>query len=478
MGYKRILFLLPLAFAALIFVSGCGKKGCTDPKAQNFEPDATKNDGCIYDRGATSLINVVDDGSGVGTVTWRNENIYVLEGLVYVNSGQTLTIEPGTIIKCKADTGAGATALIVAQGGVINANGTPNSPIIFTAESDNLDRNDEIVEGTRGLWGGLILLGNGRLNATLFTEQFDGIPANETRGKYGGQNDADNSGILSYVSIRYAGGSIGGTSKLAGLNLAGVGSSTDIHHVEVIFSGDDGIRFNGGATSSKYMISAFNGDDCFVTENGYRGKGQFWFSIQDGIKGEYAGDNSGGAGNLYSHPVVYNATHIGRGQGDNLPTAVFQENTQGEYHNSIFIDHGKGIQIAVSQNNPDAIDQFNGGKIRFYTNVFWNVGSNTAATCLVPLANGTVPAGTLQAAADTLTGYFGVALNSIADPLISISRTRNGTLNPLPQNSAVLAGATVPSDGYFTPAVYRGAFDGVDNWLLGWTFLDEGGYLE
>ena len=76
-------------------------------------------------------IIVTDDGSGTGTTTWTNDNTYFLDGFVFVNSGQVLTIEAGTVIKGIAGTGADASALVVARGGQIFANGTAkNMPCV------------------------------------------------------------------------------------------------------------------------------------------------------------------------------------------------------------------------------------------------------------------------------------------------------------------------------------------------------------
>ena len=126
-------------------------------------------------------------------------NIYILNGFVFVNDGQTLTIEKGTIIKGKAGQGENASALIVAMGGKIMAEGTADLPIIFTAEADDLQ--GSVPDLDNGLWGGIIILGKANLNTSSVPQQIEGIPTNEPRGAYGGTNDGDDSGILKYVSI-------------------------------------------------------------------------------------------------------------------------------------------------------------------------------------------------------------------------------------------------------------------------------------
>ena len=95
---------------------------------------------------------VLDNGSGTGTTTWTNDNVYVLDGFVFVNSGDVLTIEAGTVIKGQSGSGADASALVVARGGQIQANGTAENPIILTFEADALDGSTPF--NVRGQWGG------------------------------------------------------------------------------------------------------------------------------------------------------------------------------------------------------------------------------------------------------------------------------------------------------------------------------------
>src|SRR5690606_14649209 len=109
-------------------------------------------------------IDVTESLDGVGTTTWESQNTYILNGFIYVNDGQTLTIEPGTVIKGQTGQAEDASALIVARGGTIIANGTADNPIIFTALADDVTRTDDLPKNQRGLWGGVIILGNAYIN--------------------------------------------------------------------------------------------------------------------------------------------------------------------------------------------------------------------------------------------------------------------------------------------------------------------------
>ena len=138
--------------------------------------------------------SITDDGSGTGTVTWTKDKEYLLDGFVFVNPGQTLTIEAGTVIRAKTGQGESASALIVARGGKITANGTYGNPIVFTSILDD----GSLPTDTSGLWGGIIILGSAPINTDTGEGFIEGIPVSEARGQFGGSNEADNSGSLEF----------------------------------------------------------------------------------------------------------------------------------------------------------------------------------------------------------------------------------------------------------------------------------------
>ncbi len=119
-------------------------------------------------------IVITDSGEGTGTTSWTSNNVYILDGFVFVNDGQTLTIEAGTVIKGKGGQGENASALIVARGGMLMAEGTKEEPIIFTAEADDLD--GSVANLDDGLWGSVIMLGKASLNTVPGEQQIEGIP--------------------------------------------------------------------------------------------------------------------------------------------------------------------------------------------------------------------------------------------------------------------------------------------------------------
>lgn len=447
MKTKNLLLITAVFVGLGIMTSSCSKKeGCTDTTAENFNPEADKDDGsCIYATAPTpagsNTVTITDVGSGVGTSSWTNDNVYLLDGFVFVNSGQTLTIQPGTVIKGKPGTGANASALIVAQGGMINACGTVSQPIIFTFEADPLDGSVPIT--TTGQWGGLMILGDAILNTVPTTQNIEGIPTSEPRGSYGGSNDADNSGSMCYVSIRHGGTDIGAGNEINGLTLGGVGSGTSIHHIEVVANADDGVEFFGGVPSLKHILVSNVLDDSFDYDQGFRGRGQFWVAIEN-ANSDRGGEHDGGTnpedGLPYATPMIYNATYIGNGISRAL---TFRDNAGGEYHNSVFHDFGKGIDIEDLTSGQDSKGRLDAGELKFAGIVLSNIGSDNIVD------NNAVD----------LSGHPSITNLSTTTAGISAS-------NPVPGSS--LGTGVASGDSWYDNVTYIGAFDAT-NWAQGWT---------
>lgn len=425
---------------------------------------------------SAATITVTDASIQPGQqVVWTADNTYVMDGLVFVEEASTLTIEAGTVIKGKPGQGENASALVVARGGQIFANGTASQPIIFTAEADNVDDPFDLPLSARGLWGGVIILGRARLNSTPGETPIEGIPTSEPRGLYGGNDDDDNSGVLRYVSIRHGGTDIGAGNEINGLTMGGVGRGTVIEYVEVYNNVDDGFEWFGGTVNTRYLVSAFNGDDSFDYDEGFRGKGQFWFAIMDAAVGNRAGEHDGGTtpedGQPYSMPVIYNATYIGSGMtspnADNDAALEIRDNAGGMYYNSVFTEFaGEGVDVEALTSGEDSRARLEAGDLVLANNIWWNFGAGNDIAAI-----GAGDAWTM----DHLSAHS----NRIVDPqLTSISRTPDGGLDPRPRagGPAFTGAAAVPADGFFTPVNYVGAF-GTQLWPAGWTFISQAGIL-
>ena len=213
-----------------------------------------------------------------GATVWTSDNTYILTEVVYVEDQETLTIQAGTVIKGQPGTGAETKALVVAPGGKIFANGTPSHPIIMTAEADDVFDPWDLGMFDRGLWGGLILLGKAPLNSPIgtspITDSIEGLPVGDPRNVFGGSDENDNSGVLRFVSVRHAGSRISPNNEVNGVTFGGVGRGTLVEYVETYATADDGFEWFGGTVDSRYLVSAFNDDDCFDYDQGFRGRGQ------------------------------------------------------------------------------------------------------------------------------------------------------------------------------------------------------------
>ncbi len=449
-------------------------------------------------------IVVINDSSiGVDdTLHWTADNVYELDGLVIVEEGAQLHVEAGTVVKARDGVGTSASALVVARGGKLFAEGTATQPIIFTSVQDNISSVDLLTYEDRGLWGGIVLLGyaitNNPGDGSGDYKEIEGVneilPDGDTRAEYGGMDDEDSSGIMRFVSIRHTGINVGESdgNEIQGLTLGGVGRGTTLEHIEAYASGDDGVEFFGGSVGLRYFVSAFNADDAIDWDQGWRGTGQFWFVLQGIDKAGASAEMDGAGGDEhfepYAIPTIFNATYVGPGVGnqpesDQAQMLIFRDNTGGFYHNSIFTDFqtsegGYAIRIEDVDNTgsktEDSRKRFEAGDLGLTHNIFWAFGA------------GSDPAGWINAGGDVafqaaIFDYMVTNHNDTVDPMLrGIERgpTGGGMLDPRPAgDSPALSHPTapLPGDPFFTPAPYIGAF-GRTNWTRGWTALDNLGY--
>ena len=230
--------------------------------------------------GAASAMayNTVPVSGSITTNThWTNEQQYLLSGYVYVESGATLTIDSGCIIKGDKNTKG---SLIIERGAKLIAVGTKTAPIVFTS-------NQPAGQRTYGDWGGVILCGKAPTNWST-EPTVEGGP----RSKYGGTDPHDNSGIMQYVRIEFPGIAFSPNNEINGLTFCGVGDATTIDHIQVSFSGDDSYEWFGGTVNGKYLIAHRTWDDDFDTDNGYNGKNQFVVGLRDPNNADQSGSKA------------------------------------------------------------------------------------------------------------------------------------------------------------------------------------------
>lgn len=225
----------------------------------NWTPDSTNY--------PTTTVTV--SGHITSNTTWTSNNVYLLSGVVYIDSLSTLTIQPGTVIR--GDFNVANSCLIVRRGAKIMAQGTVTQPIVFTSNKPVGSRN-------LGDWGGVILLGKAVMNQGFgFIEGLSAV----NEHMYGGSDNQDNSGILSYVRIEYGGYVFAQNKEINGLTFGAIGSGTQIDHIQVSYSNDDSYEWFGGAVNCKYLVAYRGLDDDFDTDFGYHGTVQFGLGVRD-----------------------------------------------------------------------------------------------------------------------------------------------------------------------------------------------------
>lgn len=293
------------------------------------------------------------------------DTVYTLSGFIHVANGATLTIQAGTRIL--GDYNTLGSSLFIMRGAKIRALGTADRPIVFTSSQP---------EGSRraGDWGGLILVGNARINreGTILLEGSGTDAAKNPAINYaGGTNDADSSGELHYVRVEFAGFAPVTDAELNAFTFAAVGSGTQMDHLQVLAGLDDSFEWFGGAADAKYLVSYESGDDHFDMSEGFRGRLQYLIALQtkilvprpnaggassdpQGIENDGCGSNTGsGCASGYNSaplnaPVVANFTLVGRGQlgaGSGDIGMVVRRGTGGYYVNGVL---GRWARAGIS----------------------------------------------------------------------------------------------------------------------------------
>jgi hypothetical protein len=468
--------------------------------------------------------------------TWTSDNVYNLQGQVFVMPGATVTIEAGTIIA--SDTGG---ALAVTRGAMLNCEGTADNPIIFTSKTDYNTWTEANPRGqwraSANEWGNLTICGKGYIgkygngapgtntaspNAGNYNvmEGLVGQTTEDTRVRYGGGDDNDDSGILSYTSFRYGGKVVGLGNELNGLSLGALGRGTEIDHIEIMNNVDDGIEIWGGTVDLKYFSIWNIGDDSFDLDHGWRGRAQFGLIVQgyslNAASGSGVCDSMieiDGAAKSDAQPVttvaMYNMTLIG--QPFSAKRAIkYRDNARMQLNNSIVMNAGEAV-VRNDNTDNEAADGQTGygynGTLSF--NSTWTTDYNVYSTVNAfanPAAAYTAQeSGKLNQITDTVfygnshpsaytqantNGVFNAGNNNVQStslPIAGITRGPNQTLtgtviapvislDPRAANDAASSVTEAPNNGFYTPVSYRGAFGPEENWLCGWTAADQYGY--
>lgn len=384
--------LFILFFVLLSILQSCKQKDdCVDIICPNGQV-------CVDGTCQGTTTNVIVTSNITTNTTWTSDNVYELAGRITVTNGVSLTIEPGTIIKGQAGTGANATSLLVARGGKIIAEGTSQLPIIFTSVADEISP-EQVKQGnftspnldptSQGLWGGVIILGYAPISASANEIQIEGIPTTDQNGLYGGNNPADNSGILKYVSIRHGGANIGNGNEINGLTLGGVGNGTTIENIEIVGNQDDGVEFFGGTVNLTNLIVWFSGDDAIDTDQSWGGTLNN-FIVICGNATDHALEIDGPEGTYLASHTIRNGSVKGSPEAE---LGDFRSCPRGTFENIFFFDfpdpaiNGRGdLSITNPTNSTCSTDNLSNGVLTF-SNL--QVILNTNVTLSSVFRNGT-----------------------------------------------------------------------------------------
>jgi len=402
---------------------------------------------------------IVVTGSITSQETWTSANYYVLRGAVFVQPGGTLNIAAGTTII--GESGSVGT-LIVLRGGRINAIGTPAAPIVFTSDQP-------VGQRGRGDWGGIIINGRARINFGSGEAAGEG-----DTGVYGGTDDNDNSGVLSYVRVEFSGIEFSPDNELNGIAFQAVGRGTQVDHVQAHMSRDDALEWFGGSVDAKYVVASNAADDSIDWTFGWTGRLQFVAVTQRGDDADNGieADNNEFNNNVLprSNPQIYNITLCGdpdRNEGGESPRAANLRRGTAFTIRNFLMTGFKTVGPQIETTNTATTGQVDNGTTQMGAGVVWNIGVTGGA------------AGTaLHASVATYanSGRFPNVRTNV-DPGVSTAACSNhANPNFQPSGIATLAGGQMapilpPADGFFDAVTFIGAVPPVPaaNWMSGWT---------
>jgi len=485
---------------------------------------------------SANAATVIVEGDITTSVSWTKDNVYTLRGQVFVLPGGTITIEAGTVIASES-----GGSLAITRGAMIDCNGSPSEPIIFTSKADYLTWTPSNPRGqwraACNEWGNLTIMGQAYIgkygNGAPATNtaapnsgnysNMEGLVASgptDTRVRYGGGNDNDDSGSLTYTSFCYGGKVTALNTELNGLSLGGVGRNTEIDNIEIMNNVDDGIEIWGGTANLKHFAIWNIGDDSLDLDHGWRGKAQFGLVVQGYSVNAAAGSGvcdsileADGAAKSDAQPVttaaLYNMTLIGQPLSGKHGIK-YRDGARLQVMNSIIMNAGGQV---VKNDNTDG--EATDGQLGYGANgtltfaQTWTTASTVYST-VNPFTNPSAAytaqgAGKLNQIKDTVfygnanasayteantQGVFAAANNNVQSSTLPIASITRGptqvlttvsiqpviALDPRAAGDAVSAVASSPNDGFFEPVSYRGAFGPDANWMCGWTAAHAYGY--
>jgi len=452
MNYSKISSTIVASALALSFTA-CGG-------GDDAAPAATTTTATDYGTGTVTCSTISNTYNGNGksytelcTIagTFKNQTLTLDATKAYRISGEVViggdNVNPATL-SIPADTVAyGSTGdfILISRGSQIQASGTSTNPIILTSVEDF---GNTATSADQGQWGGLAIAGNGQINkGTEEAFEFSSV------GRlFGGTNDADNSGSITYMQIRYSGWQYLVNAEMQGLSLGGVGSGTTLSYIQVYNSSDDGIEIWGGKANLDHIVVTGAADDSIDTDHGYRGTLQYVYAEQNGTADHMLeADNEGANYNATprSHPKISNFTFISTGGDDALK---WKEGTQYTLVNGeVTITGAKGL---IEMDTNATFVNFSENNASIIAGCDFSTSDNVLTSPTDSLTNGT----------DTITEYLEAN---------AISSSITGTGKVTDNNATVTA--VNPADYGFTGTTASSDYtDATGDWRSGWALQPDG----
>lgn len=389
----------------------------------------------------TSCDDKVDDNHGNGGttdetelkgeltsgLTLKNGKTYNLTGGYTVKSGATLTIEPGVTIIAKEDDVVDY--ILVEQGAKIMAEGTASNPIIMTSEKKE-----------SGAWGGLHICGNAKINVAGGTAKSE--IGNAT---YGGDNDADNSGVYRYIRLEYTGYAFDEEHEANGVTFYGVGNGTKVEYLQAYKGSDDGFEWFGGSVNVKYLVATSCSDDSFDWTQGWTGKGQFLVAYQEEESTlgyecdcliEADNDSKTFGATPISAPVLANLTLVGNNSEVNKRGIRLRAGTHAKIYNALV----KGKANTLTTETTETETALDNG-----TSILNNIWLATSFSGKEGIYTGE---------------KFNAAQGNAQNKTFSLTNKYIGTETE---------GTDLSADPFFAKADYKGAVPTDNDWTKNWT---------
>ncbi len=402
---------------------GSGAEGCPEHPA-------------ITTRGDICEINSSLDEPITEDLTLDPDHTWLMVGPVIVGDDAdetVLTVEPGTTVFGNEDS-----FILIQRGSKIMADGTADAPIVFTSSN-------EVGERRIQDWGGLVINGRAPINVADGNDEDPGsAPGEADTGRFGGEDANDDSGVLRYVRIEFAGKDVDPENELNGIAFQGVGSGTTVDYVQIHMAFDDAVEFFGGTVGVKHLVLTGINDDKIDWTDGWRGKAQFVVSQELDDSGQQSDDPRGieadneemnNEAAPISSPILSNITLIAR-DGNDQDGIRLRRGTQGRIWNSIVVGYGPCLHVTEPATEA-------------------NVTSGDLAVRNLVLNCASVTDGS-----DAEAALINDANVLEADAMLDAWMPMEG--------SPALGIGDGPDDSWFDSVDYAGAFDGENDWTEGW----------